>query len=231
MGYGKGPQSKRLLYVLDPNLIYKLYIHDPKYFIKASKPLPTPGMQYLIEEGIFAHVLFMSVTKNHKMNQMKNACNEDQEYNIQNCEMNSITRQVGCRPPWDLGTYQDLQICEDVKKIQRFENLCMDIISDNLTSIVKQTKCLTPCQYNEYKFASEPDTYQTNGYQLITLKFPDNEVTIETEVELYSFISLVSDIGGALGLFLGFSFVMVWDEAEGVIRKMRKYWNDRKVKK
>ena len=170
------------------------------------------------------------MTKHQKINQKTSPCNEDPEYDFHGCVMRSITRKVGCRPPWDLGAYQDLQICEDVKKIQRFENLCMDVILDNLTIIVKQTKCLTPCQYNEYKFASKPDTYQTNGYQLVILKFPDNEVTIETEVELYSFISLVSDIGGALGLFLGFSFVMVWDEAEGVIRKMRKYWNDRKVK-
>ena len=50
---------------------------------------------------------------------------------------------------------------------------------------------------------------------------------IEKEVELYSFVSLVYDIGGALGLFLGFSFVMVWDVAEGVVRRVRKYWNDK----
>ena len=31
------------------------------------------------------------------------------------------------------------------------------------------------------------------------------------EVEVYPFQSFVSEFGGALGLFVGFSFMMIWD--------------------
>ena len=117
MGHGKRPQSKRLLYLLDQNLIYKLYIHDSKYFLKATKPLPTPGTQYLIKEGLYTRVLFLSVTKHQSMNQKKSPCNEDTEYNFQSCVMNSITRHVGCRPPWDLGA-KDLPMCDQIKDIK-----------------------------------------------------------------------------------------------------------------
>ena len=34
------------------------------------------------------------------------------------------------------------------------------------------------------------------------------------EVEVYPFQSFVSEFGGALGLFLGFSFMMLWDLIE-----------------
>ena len=34
------------------------------------------------------------------------------------------------------------------------------------------------------------------------------------EVEVYPFLSFVSEFGGALGLFLGFSFMMLWDLIE-----------------
>ena len=166
-----------------------------------------------------------------QMNQRTNPCKENPEYDFNVCAMNIITRNVGCRPPWDLVNNQDLPICEDLKKIKTFEKLSLDYINDDLESIVEQTKCLPPCQYNEYKFAAEPDKYDVKSIKTLTLMFPKKKVTIETEVELYSFISLVSDIGGALGLFLGFSFVMVWDEAESGIRKMRKYWNDRIIEK
>ena len=34
------------------------------------------------------------------------------------------------------------------------------------------------------------------------------------EVEVYPFLSFVSEFGGALGLFVGFSFMMLWDLIE-----------------
>lgn len=37
------------------------------------------------------------------------------------------------------------------------------------------------------------------------------EVTLETEVLLYTWQDLVADISGTLGLFLGFSFMTLWD--------------------
>ena len=36
-------------------------------------------------------------------------------------------------------------------------------------------------------------------------------VTRKKEVWIYPIESLISEFGGALGLFLGFSFMMIWD--------------------
>ena len=222
MGYGK--DSKGLMFALYPQSNYMLYIYDPKFFLKAMIPLTTPGIQYSIKSSFF-WTLFLSVTKHQKMNPKKSPCIEDPEYDFHGCVGNSITRQVGCRPPWDLGNNQDLPICQELERIQRFEELHKSTTIDNLLLIVNHTKCLKPCQYKEYKFAADPVDILLPNFKAIKLAFPDNEVTIETEVELYNFISLVSDIGGALGLFLGFSLVMVWDGAEGIFKIMRKYWN------
>ena len=37
------------------------------------------------------------------------------------------------------------------------------------------------------------------------------EVTVMKEFFVYTFFSLVSDFGGSLGLFVGFSFFSLWD--------------------
>ena len=34
---------------------------------------------------------------------------------------------------------------------------------------------------------------------------------VETEVWAYSTISFIAEMGGALGLFVGFSFLSIWD--------------------
>ena len=41
--------------------------------------------------------------------------------------------------------------------------------------------------------------------------FTSESVQVSYEEEAHSLGSLVADIGGVLGLFVGFNFVMVWD--------------------
>ena len=45
----------------------------------------------------------------------------------------------------------------------------------------------------------------------IGMMFPSTEITLEEEEYVYPFISFVAEFGGALGMFLGFSFLMVLD--------------------
>ena len=48
-----------------------------------------------------------------------------------------------------------------------------------------------------------------------------SDIRVETEEFLYSWVSLVSDIGGSLGLFLGFSFFAAWDLLLSLARCLR----------
>ena len=41
--------------------------------------------------------------------------------------------------------------------------------------------------------------------------FASDNVLVKKEEEAFSFVSLVADCGGVLGLFIGFNFLMVWD--------------------
>ena len=41
--------------------------------------------------------------------------------------------------------------------------------------------------------------------------FASDSVIVKKEAEAFSFVSLVADCGGCLGLFIGFNFLMIWD--------------------
>ena len=78
----------------------------------------------------------------------------------------------------------------------------------------------------EYKLAGTPTKIYPNHYGLM-LGFAKSEILEEEEVYVYGFVSFVSEFGGSLGLFLGFSFLMVWDLLEPfafiLVKKMKKY--------
>ena len=60
-----------------------------------------------------------------------------------------------------------------------------------------------------------PEKYQGFGLQL---KFATTEGREEREILLYGFVSFVSEFGGALGLFLGLSFLSFWDVIENICK-------------
>ena len=86
-----------------------------------------------------------------------------------------------------------------------------------MQEIVETTGCKKPCTYNEYKFTSQTpaeDTLTTTPENQIFIVFwaVSRTTQVEEEVLLYPLLSLVSDFGGTLGLFLGFSFLSLWQE-------------------
>ena len=57
----------------------------------------------------------------------------------------------------------------------------------------------------------------------IYVSFDYMETRLEKEVWAYPVISFIAEMGGALGLFVGISFLSVWDLGEFVILKFKKY--------
>ena len=76
-------------------------------------------------------------------------------------------------------------------------------------NIVKNTGCIIPCEYKEYKIVDMKENIKGNN--LFGFALGSTNILVEREVYAYPWVSLLAEFGGALGLFLGFSFVMVWD--------------------
>ena len=56
---------------------------------------------------------------------------------------------------------------------------------------------------------------------ILVPRFATASVQVLTEVESFSFGSLVADCGGVLGLFLGFNFLMIWDIIVLIVEKIQ----------
>ena len=133
-------------------------------------------------------------------------------------------KKVGCRLPWDHWSKQDCAICTNEQEFGQCEQIYEDLFNAESEQIVEATGCLQPCTYNEYKFVSEnpkrlaatDDPKPRDGSQtVLSFWVASSKTWIEEEVLLYPFTSFLAEFGGALGLFLGFSFMTIWHQIRG----------------
>ena len=100
-----------------------------------------------------------------------------------------------------------------MEQLEIFDQEYLKYANLHQRSIVKKTGCLIPCSYTEFKLANEPTKFD-NGTQSLILRFSSPDVLERTEQLLYPTDSFISEFGGALGLLLGFSCMMIWDGLE-----------------
>ena len=81
-----------------------------------------------------------------------------------------------------------------------------------------------PCRYNEYKLVGEPEESKNpGGKRTFELALSDTMVTSVKEEKLYGFLTFLAEFGGALGLFVGWSMLSVFDLVE-VVRNAWPNW-------
>ena len=84
-----------------------------------------------------------------------------------------------------------------------------------------QTGCLVPCRYREYKLVQRVDGFFLD-YGL-GVSYSTTEVVVEEEQWVYPPVSFLAEFGGALGMFLGVSFMLVWDCFTVLFRRINNY--------
>ena len=63
-------------------------------------------------------------------------------------------------------------------------------------------------KFNEYSYYNSlADAVGAKGKQMIGIQYTDMNVDVNYEVQMVDLNALVSAVGGALGLFLGFSII------------------------
>ena len=95
---------------------------------------------------------------------------------------------------------------------RHLENLYLLISSVQSQEITKLTNCQKPCFYRKYAFVGDAGLTAFPSKDFIfSFTAVSNDSFIETEILVYPWTSLVAEFGGTLSLFLGYSFMTLWD--------------------
>ena len=87
---------------------------------------------------------------------------------------------------------------------------------EELGMIESMTGCRKPCNYLEYKFHGEkiPTSFKSSGdHYIFSVLAQTRYTSIWKEELLYPPSTMVAEVGGILSLFLGVSFMTIWDGA------------------
>ena len=105
-----------------------------------------------------------------------------------------------------------------MKEFSQFEAAYYHLAKGDRGRIEATTGCLLPCTYLEYKLVSAKTMKSPWTTPATVMSFGNLATTVRREVYVYSILDLVSDFGGSLGLFVGFSFYSLWDAAKDVLK-------------
>ena len=152
------------------------------------------------------------------MDKPEQRCESSKSYSFTACIKNSISRMVGCRLEWDGWSSRTIPVCKGIQQLLQFEQKYEEIDTWTQDSIVELTGCVPPCSFTKYELATEPNNFK-EGHELY-LQLSSSKALMSTEEIIYSMESFVSEFEGALGLFLGFSFMMFWD----VLAYLAAFW-------
>ena len=124
-------------------------------------------------------------------------------------------RNLGCTTPF--GPNKDF-ICTNQTMGLKALDLYLKTFSNDIDEI--SGNCLRPCSYHLRKIDNLKTTSELAGPTLLLSTEPQIRVT--KEYYLYSGLSLIAEIGGYVGLFLGISVLQVKDLIELAITFMPK---------
>ena len=158
-------------------------------------------------------------------------CWDSINYNYARCINSRVAKSVGCQSFWsDLTGFP---VCSDFPQYSRYAEEYERFLSLEKNQLLAETGCVRPCNYMEYSvgqtFRLTPSIFELSqladaplytqpetNMTLIHIMFSSSTLILEREEKAFSFQSLVADVGGVLGLFIGFSFlglsefVVVW---------------------
>ena len=125
---------------------------------------------------------------------------------------NSLLQSIGCASPWNPLSNNSLPICTSPISIFAYEDHYFDLSYQYKREIVRLTGCSLPCRYRQYSLAKSgaPAPSQMSSGDVL-LWYASTDLVKEEEELIFPFESMVSELGGALGLFLGFSFFGLFD--------------------
>ena len=143
------------------------------------------------------------------------------------CIAKFIEKQAGCniRIYGSSGSVQQ-PLCNSLAQLRNLTSIIRRLHEADARTIYELTGCLASCERYEYhRIDSDIVSYQAGIFlpSHLTMQFTmvDRSIEDRKQYVIYDFNSFIADVGGFMGLLLGFSILSIYDEMEGLLRRLK----------
>lgn len=205
---------------------WNVIIHDRDHYIHGA--LYKYGSAYTYTM-INANTSLMTVHEVQKkdvtyLNDDRTPCQQKpRTEEISTCIQHYIENKMRCQLPWH---NQNTTFPQCIKSDQyvEFLNTYLGISSQNEAWIAKVTGCLPSCRRNEFevKVVNRIEMPPENGkcYYSGMFYYPSGSYKEKTYYYTYEFSDYIADIGGYMGLLLGYSLISFYDGFKYMLKKI-----------
>ena len=123
-----------------------------------------------------------------------------------------IARKAGCHLDWVSHPDEQDTPCTSRKQLLKYNRYRMFFLNTPLSKLAGKTGCLARCKYKEFIFtqkSKEDITWKHNWSSSLFLEAERTMVRHEEELWAFDFDDTLNGIGGAMGLFLGWSLLTI----------------------
>ena len=117
--------------------------------------------------------------------------------------------------------------CNSTPEYSAWKNISMVLEQAESNPIYKMTGCLASCQRNEYTLTGSDFTKKKFLWNVgktkleLPFKIMGSSYKEEEQYVIYDFNSFIGDVGGFLGLLLGYSALSIYDELDSLLRRFK----------
>lgn len=137
-------------------------------------------------------------------------CNDEEDYNLDECIIKNVDEtmlnQIGCTTIF--GNHPDMA-CKDPKLAEIAHKFHLDEVVDSKT-------CKYPCRFLSNSFISKSVEQRGTNQTITDISFQEYVKSTRSHY-IYNAINLIAELGGYVGLFLGYSFLNIGDVMDWIL--------------
>jgi hypothetical protein len=132
-----------------------------------------------------------------------------------------IEKRLGCSLPWSQWNVSALPTCQELRQYDNLFSIYQETSSMGENEIYETTGCLSSCDKNEYQMRPQSEItpkskYLPNQFKL-KMTLTSGRYIEKKKYLIYDNNTMIADIGGYLGLLLGYSILSLYN---GLVDKL-----------
>ena len=162
--------------------------------------------------------IFIKRSHEKALDQPTQRCTVD-NVNANECIVRFIQGEIGCRPNIMGHEYVKGTPCTTLNQLMALANITTAFELADGNEIYEATGCLAQCE--NYHYSMSQGIMDGSGKFYLTLQFKIMDMTYEAREQyvIYDINSFIADVGGYMGLLLGFSLSSIYADMESFLKK------------